>query len=154
MYKTILVGVDGSDMANLALYEAINLAHVLKSKLYIAHVINISLPVSADVGYISLDLQQYQADQREQGQNILNKAKVIADSVGVNVSLQLIENSAGQRVSEVINHSLINLKADLLVLGTHGLSGFRLFFLGSVADEVIRTTTKPILLVRADATNH
>jgi nucleotide-binding universal stress UspA family protein len=39
--------------------------------------------------------------------------------------------------------------ADLIVLGTHGRSGFRRFLLGSVAERVLRETTIPIATVRA-----
>jgi nucleotide-binding universal stress UspA family protein len=40
-------------------------------------------------------------------------------------------------------------KTDLIVLGTHGRSGFRRFLLGSVAERVLRETTIPIVTVRA-----
>jgi nucleotide-binding universal stress UspA family protein len=39
--------------------------------------------------------------------------------------------------------------ADLMVMATHGYGGFRRWALGSVADAVLRTTTMPLLLVRA-----
>jgi len=39
--------------------------------------------------------------------------------------------------------------ADLLVIGTHGRRGFSHFLLGSVAENIIRIATTPVLLVRS-----
>ncbi|CAN5807787.1 hypothetical protein BH23CHL2_BH23CHL2_04630 [soil metagenome] len=39
-------------------------------------------------------------------------------------------------------------EADLISLATHGRTGFSRFFLGSVADEVLRTATTPVLVIR------
>ena len=41
------------------------------------------------------------------------------------------------------------LRADLIVLGTHGRRGLRRLVLGSDAEQVVRTASVPVLLVRA-----
>ena len=51
------------------------------------------------------------------------------------------------RPSEVIVTSAASTKADLLVMGTHGLGGFHRLFLGSVTEKVVRTASCPVLTV-------
>ena len=51
------------------------------------------------------------------------------------------------RASELIVNCAAAMKADLLVMGTHGLSGFHRLLLGSVTEKVVRTATCPVLTV-------
>lgn len=51
------------------------------------------------------------------------------------------------RASELIVNCAAAMKADLLVMGTHGLSGFHRLLLGSVTEKVVRTATCPLLTV-------
>jgi nucleotide-binding universal stress UspA family protein len=55
------------------------------------------------------------------------------------------------RPSDVIVACAASAKADLLVMGTHGLGGFHRLFLGSVTERVVRTTTCPVLTVSRSA---
>jgi nucleotide-binding universal stress UspA family protein len=52
---------------------------------------------------------------------------------------------------EVIVETASNLGCDLIVLGTHGRRGLSHLFLGSVAERVVRTSSAPVLTLRADA---
>jgi nucleotide-binding universal stress UspA family protein len=51
------------------------------------------------------------------------------------------------RASELIVNCGAAMKADLLVMGTHGLGGFHRLLLGSVTEKVVRTATCPVLTV-------
>jgi nucleotide-binding universal stress UspA family protein len=51
------------------------------------------------------------------------------------------------RASELIVNCAASMKADLLVMGTHGLGGFHRLLLGSVTEKVVRTVTCPVLTV-------
>ena len=51
------------------------------------------------------------------------------------------------RASELIVNCAASMKADLLVMGTHGLSGFHRLLLGSVTEKVMRTASCPVLTV-------
>jgi nucleotide-binding universal stress UspA family protein len=53
------------------------------------------------------------------------------------------------RVSEVVVEQAKVWRADLIVLGTHGRRGVGRFLLGSDAEQVARTASVPVLLVRA-----
>ena len=50
----------------------------------------------------------------------------------------------------MIDGEAVNWKADLIVIGTHGRSGLSRLLLGSVAEEVVRGASVPVLLVRGD----
>ena len=53
----------------------------------------------------------------------------------------------GRVAEKIIEESLVR-PTDLLVIGTHGRRGFSRLFLGSVAENIIRIATLPVLLVR------
>ncbi|HLG56215.1 MAG TPA: universal stress protein [Vicinamibacterales bacterium] len=55
------------------------------------------------------------------------------------------------RASELIVNCGAAMKADLLVMGTHGLGGFHRLLLGSVTEKVVRTATCPVLTVPPSA---
>lgn len=148
MYKTMVVAVDDSETSTMALYEAVNLCNVLKSKLWIIHVVNTSLPFT-DMGYINLDVETYQSGIKKQGRSLLSKMETIAHSVGIKVETKLIEDEDDRRISELITESSSKLNAELLVLGSHGRRGMHRLLMGSVAEEVVRSVSIPILLVRA-----
>jgi nucleotide-binding universal stress UspA family protein len=85
---------------------------------------------------------------RKEGEKILAEAvastrdgKIEADG-----KLLVIDGPA-QRVSDAIEQECEDWHADLIVIGTHGRRGFRRLLLGSVAENVIRISTKPVLLI-------
>lgn len=146
MFKRILVAVDGSATAELALQEAIKLAKDLNAELRLVHVVDvININLGADFPYppgISEAIAKT-------GQEILNKAGIVARYDEVPVETQLIEmDSLGQRIPEVIAADAEAWPADLIVIGTHGRRGLSHLFLGSVAEGVMRAATKPVLLIR------
>ena len=148
MYKNIVVAVDGSETSNLALEESINLARDQRAKLCVIHVIDTAIAQSTDTGLVWFDADKFLASVRKEGQELLNKMETIAKASGVEVDGTIIENKDFSRVSEKILEATDRLKADLLVIGTHGRRGFHKFLLGSVAEEVIRSENIPVLLVK------
>jgi len=60
----------------------------------------------------------------------------------------LVIDQFDKRVSDAIEQEAESWHADLIVIGTHGRRGFRRLLLGSVAENLIRTSTKPVLLIR------
>lgn len=147
-YQHIMVAVDGSDTSNLALNEALYLSTSLKAHLNIVHILD-GIPiykVTPDFEY-----EKYQELIKEDGLSILEKAKREAVSKGCKVDTNLIEIiDANKKISEKLVEAVESNKIDLLILGTHGRRGFHRLLLGSVAEETIRISTVPVLLVRAE----
>ncbi len=148
MYKIIAVAVDSSETSKHALQEAINLAHFHKAKLIILHIADITLPQDADIGYLALDIDKYQASIIINGRKMLNEMAAMANSVGVENELQLVETQYYGSVPSKINEAVEKLGPEILVMGTQGRKGLQRFFLGSVAENVIRSSKIPVLMVR------
>jgi len=145
MYARILVPLDGSDTAARGLQEAAALARELHARLHLLHVIDeFSLRVDV-VAMVNLD--ELRQSMRLQGEAMLAKARQLAADQGVTADTHLIETSRG-RVSEVILDQAKALGCGLIVMGTHGRRGFSRTVIGSDAEQVLRGSSLPVLLVR------
>ena len=147
MFKKILVPVDGSPTANKGLLEAVKLAKSQKATLIVLHVVdeNVVTQSAMGGGYFIEGLLE---GLLENGKKVLAKAVADAKKQRVTVKPVLIED-IGFTVAEIIVAQAKKLKADVIVLGTHGRRGVSRLLMGSDAEGVVRTTTVPVLLVRA-----
>ncbi|PIY07067.1 MAG: universal stress protein, partial [Gallionellales bacterium CG_4_10_14_3_um_filter_54_96] len=82
------------------------------------------------------------------GKRMLDKAAEIATQAGITADSKLVE-AAGERIANVITAEAKDWPADLVVIGTHGRSGFSHLLFGSVAEGVVRGASVPVLLVRS-----
>jgi nucleotide-binding universal stress UspA family protein len=87
---------------------------------------------------------------RENGRKILDGAESIARQQGVAPQRVLLE-SAGRAVVDSVLEQAKEWPADLIVMGTHGRRGIRRLALGSDAEQILRSSPCPVLLVRAAA---
>lgn len=139
MYERILVAVDGSDTSNLALQEATTLAkdqHSMSGQQR-EEVESVEAPT----------VIEYQNAQKVQGQKLLADCSASARAAGVEFDSKLHE-ALGVHIYDVIEEEAKRWPADLIVIGTHGRKGIRRLLLGSVAEGLIRISSKPVLLVR------
>ena len=60
--------------------------------------------------------------------------------------IKLLETQ-GERIASIIATEAKNNLADLIIIGTHGRSGFSRMLMGSIAEGVVRTAHIPILLI-------
>jgi nucleotide-binding universal stress UspA family protein len=145
-YRKILVAVDGSAAANKGLREALRLAKAEGAKLCIVHVLD---EFYAFAGYDGLGpMQDLVPSFREGGKRVLAKAKALAAKSGVAASTVMREVVGGPAAGPIVSEAR-KQGADLIVLGTHGRRGMRRLVLGSDAEQVVRTSRVPVLLVRA-----
>jgi nucleotide-binding universal stress UspA family protein len=146
MYKRILVAVDGSDTAEHALLEAINLAKEHKAHLRIVHAVDL---VNLNLATEFPDPAGIADAMIKGGHEILHKAEAVAKRAGIQVETRLIEiDTLRHRIPEMIVADAEAWPADLIVICTHGRRGLSRLFLGSVAEGVVRVATKPVLLIR------
>ena len=146
MYPHILIAVDGSDLSNHALREAITLAQSLHSALRIVHVVD-EITLNWEGEYV--DLVEIMESFRESGRRVLEKAQNLAREAGMEPEAKLLEiQTFGHRISDMIVEEAKDWPADLIVIGTHGRRGLHDVLLGSVSDGVARRATVPVLLVR------
>jgi nucleotide-binding universal stress UspA family protein len=146
MYQRILVPVDGSETAKQGLAEAVRLAQALGSQVRLVHVVDDSaLALNPETGIAAAPLVEHFA---QGGKEILEEARALASSQGLEPELVLHENFTGQ-VADVIVNEARNWPAQLVVMGTHGRRGLRRAVLGSDAQAVVQASPVPVLLVRA-----
>jgi nucleotide-binding universal stress UspA family protein len=147
MYQRILVAIDESTTSKLALKEAALLAKEHNATLRLAHVIDDTFVYTAVQS--PREMVDRQARIRRTGEDTLNHAAATAGTLGVNPETALLTIvEASDHVYDAIEQEAVRWPADLVVIGTHGRRGFRRLLLGSVAEGLIRVTTKPVLLVR------
>jgi len=146
MYRRILVPVDGSITSNLGLSEAIRLARSLKAKLRLVHVCDeLIVDPNYEGGLYAGEMQQA---LRDAGRHILEKAKAAVTRRGLKPETVMVETLGGHTSEHIVKQAR-KWRADLIVIGTHGRRGARRLVMGSDAEEVVRTSPAPVLLVRS-----
>ena len=143
MYKRILVPFDGSPTSNAGLDEAVKLAKLTGASIRLAYVID-ALPFAIDAAALTGDVPGMMA---EAGAAVLAKGKRRVAASGVPVDTFLSDNY-GCRVYDVVAEQVKEWNADLIVIGTHGRRGMKRLFIGSDAEQVVRSAPVPVLLVR------
>jgi nucleotide-binding universal stress UspA family protein len=144
-YKRILAAVDGSPASNKGLREALRLAKREGARLCLVHVVNEFYAFAGMDGPAPVDLVPA---LREGGKKILARARAMAEKAGVKPTLAMRETIGGPAADAIVREAR-KQGADLIVLGTHGRRGVRRLVLGSDAEQVVRTSRVPVLLVRA-----
>lgn len=147
MYQLILVALDGSRSADLALNHAIMLAHVMRARIEAIHV-----TVDPNIIFDTTTFAPHDRRTRciEAGHKILQLADNTLASAEVSYKTALLDQNKGMGhlASAIVAHSE-TVGADIIVIGTHGTRGIRHLLLGSVSKGVIRQSPKPVLVVRA-----
>lgn len=146
-YKRILVPVDGSPTSNAGLREAIELCKGQEASLQLVHVVDYHYLVMTglEAGAYIEDLM---ASLSVSGRRILKRGEAMAAKAGVKASSVLLESPAGPAADAIVRQAK-KWKADLIVLGTHGRRGVRRMVMGSDAEQVVRNSPVPVMLVRA-----
>lgn len=148
MFKKILVAIDGSECATLALGKATQLARTLGAQLRLVHVVEeMAYPGGLD------PFGGYAGDVigilRENGEKVLKDGLAAAASAGVAAD-EVLYDKMGERLAETVAEAAREWKADLIVVGTHGRRGVGRLFLGSGAEQIVRLAPVPVLVVRAE----
>ena len=144
MYQRILVPVDGSPTSERAVQEQLRFAQQQSAQLELVHVLGDARLMDAN-SYINY------AEMKEAitsvGNKILTQAQMAAQQSGQAAEVKLLEGS-GQSIATAIVEEARQWQADLIVIGTHGRTGFGRVLFGSVAEGVVRTAHIPVLLIR------
>jgi nucleotide-binding universal stress UspA family protein len=151
MYRSILVPLDGSQLSERSLPLAQDLARRAGAALHLAHV---HIPSSAPLYTADLPLADTQLDERTRDSE-LSYLKALAERLRTEsdfpVDIALLDGAITDSVADLIAAHVCKQRIDLVVMTTHGRGGFARFWLGSVADELVRRLPVPVLLLRPDA---
>ena len=140
----LLIPVDGSEASNRAVeYAAKRAAGRVGAAPHDVHLLNVQAPLRRSVG-IFLDGQNIQDYHREEGMKALESARKLLDAASVKHEIHIEVGSAG----EVINRYARDLGVDEIVMGTRGLGNLADLLMGSTSEDVLRTSTVPVVLVK------
>ncbi|MCC2680750.1 MAG: UspA [Nitrosospira multiformis] len=146
MYQRILVPIDGSATSTLALQEVSKLAKQHSAQVELVYVVADIHLMDAN-SYINYD--EMKASMERTGGRILTEAQTLMQQAGVAAEVKLLE-AGGERIAGVILEEARRWSAELIVIGTHGRSGFSRVLFGSVAEGMVRMADIPVLLIRGD----
>lgn len=140
--KNILVPFDFSSYANLAFEKAKEIARKFDSKITILSVIG------SDIDTSGMDWGRAREAHDEKEFNVkteLTKIKESSSDKDLDISVNLVHDPSP---SEGILSFAKNNKVDLIIMGSHGRSGFKKFVLGSVVSNVVAKSESPVLIVK------
>ena len=148
MYERLLVAVDGSETSNKALAAGIEMAGYSagRSVLRLIHVLD---EMAYFVGLDPYQAQTYSAVHvmRQAGEKILADGLAVCESAGVQADTVLIDE-LGAHLADSVAQSAKDWDASLVVVGTHGRKGVGRMLLGSGAEQIIRLSSCPVLVIR------
>jgi nucleotide-binding universal stress UspA family protein len=145
MFKSIVVGTDGSDTATQAVRQAVDLASSVGAKLEI---------VSA---YEPVPVQRLQEERREAPEDMqwainpredvdttLEAAAAVARAAGVQVDVFARQGDPADAILDVAEEQ----GSDLVIVGNKGMTGAKRFLLGSVPNKVSHHAPCSVLIIR------
>ncbi|MDF2464651.1 MAG: universal stress protein [Ramlibacter sp.] len=147
MYRRILVALDGSETSIRALTASLNLARQGGGRVRMVHVVE-------ELAYLG-GFDPYGASSgdlikviRENAEKVLANGLAAAQSAGVEADTVLYDNF-GERLPEAVADAAKQWNADLIVVGTHGRRGIGRVLMGSGAEQIIRVSPVPVLVIRS-----
>lgn len=146
MYQRILVPIDGSAASERGLQEAVSLALTQNARLLFLHVLDDYPLLQQVTSQATLDAML--KGMRHAGLDMLAKAKQRAEDATVHCET-LMREVSGKPVADMIVDQAAQHHCDLIVMGTHGRRGLARLTMGSDAEQVLRSSPVPVLLVRA-----
>jgi nucleotide-binding universal stress UspA family protein len=141
----ILVPTDFSDFSKYAFDFALSLAKKESAEIHTLHVM--SYPIPGGILDISeIELYQTQLDRIVQLQMEKNMEAFIKDHDEVTSSVEV------GIITKIIENYIEKQNFNLVIVGSHGLSGFKKFFIGSTTEKIIRETSCPVFSINEKTT--
>ena len=151
MLKRILVPLDGSPLAESALTVAVRIAHTSDGTIVLLRVIGVSTTYTpyvygsdmAQSPELAQDLMDVEQENAEKYLAEIARLDILA---GIQVESTVIPGSAGIAIIDTAKEE----KVDLIVMSSHGETGFKRLALGSVGQYVSRHSPVPVLILQGD----
>lgn len=138
MIQRILLPTDGSAFSERAADYALEIAKNLKADVVVVHVVRMSTPKA-------LDIKHMESDAARRAETCFESIKEKATEAGIEVETKVL---ISRSIREALLEEIGEYDYDLIVMGAHGLSGFKKFILGSVSAAVVHRSAKPVLLIK------
>lgn len=141
--EKILVPTDFSAQAENALKVAAKLAKKHKSEIFLLHMLELPLGLvdQANSGVSSLpESLFFMKLAHKRFKEVLSSEYL----KGITVHETVLFQNAFEGITEVVSKN----KIDLIIMGSHGASGFKEMFIGSNTEKVVRTSNIPVLVIK------
>lgn len=149
MYKRILVPIDGSATSHRAFEAALELARENAAELIPLYVVDVPIAAYQAPGF---DPTIVREALFQRGEQLRDEARSDMQRAQVSGTPRVVEvDGPGQHVADRILEEARAARADLVVMGTHGRRGIRRLVLGSVAEQFLRMSCCPVLMIQDSA---
>lgn len=146
MYDTILVPLDGSRRAERILAHVVPLAHHFGARIVLLRVVEPDLNLAQSTGTPAEFYAQMFERAEEDAASYLAGIQGELRASGLQVRTLIERGPVARTIIEVAAREA----ADLVAMASHGRSGLKRAFYGSVAAGVLRRVDRPLLVIRAD----
>jgi len=140
-FKRILCPIDFSESSRQAVDAAADLARRIRAEITLLHVVEIPVTFSGEPTIV-----EFVADLERRSAHTLDKwAKELRTKVSTAVTIRAELGSPGAQTLSVLDN---DPTFDLVVVGSHGLTGIKRILLGSVAEKIVRHAACSVLVAR------
>jgi nucleotide-binding universal stress UspA family protein len=138
MYDDILLPFDGSDGAAAVLHHAAEFAHWADATIHVVYVADTARDSVTVVEGDTVDALV------RKGEDVVEEAAKTLDTLGVSHETDVVQGNPAPTIVEYAER----FDQDLIVMPTHGREGISRYLVGSVAEKVVRLSSRPVLTVR------
>ena len=143
-FKNILCPTDFSEPSYKALVQAHELAAHFDATLHLLHVVPKVPLIPGHENDSEFDVNGYQRSLERSAKALLDELITNKDLSGVKIKLRVAHGDAAKETVKIAKKE----KTDLIVISTHGMTGWWHLIFGSVAEKVVRLAPCPVLTVQ------
>lgn len=147
MFQRILVPLDGSPRSEQALPLAARLARATGGTVILLHVVHLHVEYSPYLIQVLYFSEATIQDELARAKSYLACLASTEEFVGLKTKTEAVIGIPAQAILTFAHES----KADLIVMCSHGYTGFKRWALGSVAQKIVQQSAAPVLLMREGA---
>jgi len=138
--RNLIVGVDGSAESMKAVDLASQIGAATHSKVVLVHVLPMPFPMPPEV----IIPPNWVEELTQAGKEILAAARSVCEKAGADCETRILDGAP----EEALSRLALQLESDLIAVGSHGRGVVARFLLGSVADRLVQSAGRPVLVAR------
>jgi nucleotide-binding universal stress UspA family protein len=142
-FKTVLCPTDFSVPSEAAVSAAVEVARHFQATLHLVHVVPALPAPTPDLNY-TFRVPEYEAALHAEANEKLKQLAARLCGEGLSPEHSIGHGDAGREIARMASE----VGADVIVIATHGETGWRHALFGSVAERVVRLAACPVLTVR------
>ena len=145
IYQNILAPIDGSSVSMAAVKHAITLSKTFQCQLSIISIVAVDPFKGIDFYSALPNLKDYYLAAKAEAEKLLDEVNQLCIEQNVKADTRVV---MGEIPSVGILKIAAEVKADLIVMGSHGHKGLQKYMLGSVAQEVLTNTETQVMIIK------